>query len=99
MSNIKQARERLGLTQRQLAEAISRDQPTISRYERGARPSVDDAPLLARALGLSVLEILYPSDDQQRVAATSGAVTRYDLRPDVFGPAPVATPTKRKKAA
>jgi DNA-binding transcriptional regulator YdaS (Cro superfamily) len=24
-------------------------------------------------------------------AATAGAVTRYDLRPDVFGPAPSAT--------
>jgi len=60
-ASIREARERLGLTQQQLADAIGKDQPTISRYENGTRPTVDDAPKLAETLGLSVLEILYPT--------------------------------------
>lgn len=56
-----EARRAAGMTQQQLAEAIGKDQGSISRYESGAtEPDKDVAMALARALGIDVLAILYP---------------------------------------
>lgn len=63
MSNLRNARERLGLTQKQVADLIDGDQSAISRYENGNRPDVDVAPKLAAVLGIPLLDILYPKRD------------------------------------
>ena len=55
-SRIRQAREDKGLSQEQLAAAVSRDQRTISEYENGKRKMpATDLPEFAKALGVSVL--------------------------------------------
>lgn len=52
---IREARERLGLTQEALAELIGRDQHTISHYETGSRALiVTELPALARALRVPI---------------------------------------------
>lgn len=63
MSNhLRQAREALGLTQAQVAEAIGRDQPAVSRYERGAKPDLSIVPAYARVLGLTEVQVLFGPD-------------------------------------
>src|SRR5260221_13065229 len=55
-SRIRLARERLGLSQEELATAVGRDQRTISEYENGKRKlSAIDLPEFAKALKVSVL--------------------------------------------
>lgn len=55
-ARIREARERLGLSQDELAELVSRDQAAISAYENGKRKvSAVDLPLFAQALEVSVL--------------------------------------------
>lgn len=59
--DLEKARLAKGLTQGQLADLIGRGQSDISRYESGeAGISVELAPKIADALGISVLEVLYP---------------------------------------
>lgn len=55
-SRIRQARERLGKSQYDLAEAVNKDQRAISEYEAGKRklPAID-LPLFARALQVPLL--------------------------------------------
>ncbi len=53
---IREARERLGLSQEDLAAAVSRDQGAISEYESGKRRlSVVDLPHFARTLQVPLL--------------------------------------------
>ncbi len=53
---IRQARERRGLSQEELAAAVSRDQRAISEYENGKRKlSVTELPEFARVLGVPLL--------------------------------------------
>jgi transcriptional regulator with XRE-family HTH domain len=53
---IRQARERLGMTQEILAERAGKDQRAISEYENGKRRlSAVDLPMFARALEVSLL--------------------------------------------
>jgi transcriptional regulator with XRE-family HTH domain len=53
---IRVARERLGLSQEELATLIKRDQRGVSEYERGQRRlSAVDIPLLAHALQVPIL--------------------------------------------
>lgn len=60
-NDLRDARVKANLTQARLAELIGRDQASISRYESGeAAIGTDIAPVIADALGLSVLEVLYP---------------------------------------
>lgn len=55
-----EARRAKGLTQKQLGEEIGRDQGTVSRYESGdASPERDTALKLAKALGISVVSVIY----------------------------------------
>jgi repressor LexA len=52
---IKAARERLGLTQKELAVQINRSQDTIWSYEAGTlKPRLDDIPQLARILDVPI---------------------------------------------
>ncbi|MFZ4816711.1 MAG: helix-turn-helix domain-containing protein [Phototrophicaceae bacterium] len=53
---IRAARERLGLSQEELAALIKRDQRGVSEYERGQRRlAAVDIPLLAQALQVPIL--------------------------------------------
>ncbi len=53
---IRQARERKGLSQEDLAALVARDQRAISEYEHGKRRiSVTDLPTFARALDVPIL--------------------------------------------
>ena len=52
---IRQARERLGMSQEDLAAAISKDQKAISEYENGRRKlAVTDLPLIATELQVPI---------------------------------------------
>lgn len=52
---VRLARERIGLTQEQLAEKLSTTQAAISGYENGIRRMyVTELPTLADALGVSI---------------------------------------------
>ena len=68
MSNqLRNARRKANLTQADLGGIIGRTQGTVSKYESGAlRPDVDAAPAIARALGLSVLEVIYGDHSNPR---------------------------------
>ncbi len=62
-SRIRQAREKLGLSQEELAEMVSRNQAAISAYENGNRKiAAIDLPQFARALEVSLL-YFYEGDD------------------------------------
>lgn len=55
------ARQSRNLTQAQLAELVGIDQGRVSKIEKGRQSiTVELAPELARALGLDVLQVLYP---------------------------------------
>lgn len=67
---IRQARERLGISQEQLALAVSKDQGAISEYENGRRkiPAVE-LPSFAEVLQVPILyfyqEAITPDDFDQ----------------------------------
>lgn len=63
LMNMRAIRKRRGLTQAQLAEQIGVEQPTIQRYENGARdPSLAQALEIARVLGVSLDELTQVND-------------------------------------
>jgi len=69
-TDLRNARISAGLTQQQVAVAIGKDQGTYSRYESGAMaPDKDVALLLAAALGMQVLDVLYPEAPVKTEAA------------------------------
>jgi len=51
-------RQRLGLTQAQLAERLGVAPNTVARRERGERPISDEAELALRALAAGVIPII-----------------------------------------
>ena len=55
-SRIRQARDRLGLSQEDLATLVSKDQRSISEYETGKRRlSAIDLPIFAEALQVPII--------------------------------------------
>lgn len=55
-NRIRQARERLGISQEELARLVSKDQTAISEYENGKRKmSAVDLPALSKALEVPLL--------------------------------------------
>ncbi|WP_269532420.1 helix-turn-helix domain-containing protein [Chitinimonas sp. BJYL2] len=57
--NIAAARKRTGMTQAQLAEVVSVDAETVSRFERGnVTPSLATLDNLSAALGVSLAELV-----------------------------------------
>ena len=53
---IREARERAGISQEDLAVAVGKDQRAISEYENGKRKlSVTDLPMFARTLRVPLL--------------------------------------------
>jgi len=60
---LKQAREKIGLTQESLAEAVNISVRNITRYENGeSQPTADTLASIARALGVSVDYLVNLSD-------------------------------------
>lgn len=67
---LRKAREQAGLTIAELATAAGVDRGNLSRIERGrTNASLESAERLAKVLGISELEILYP----KRYAPTDSA--------------------------
>lgn len=63
--NIRNAREKAGLTQVQLAGLLREEQPTISRWEVGLSSPRPEALMgLARALGVTVADLFVPLADE-----------------------------------
>jgi len=58
--NLAEAREWEGLSQKQLAQRISKNQADVARWELGERiPRLDYVVKLADAVGLQVRDLLY----------------------------------------
>lgn len=61
---IREARERLGLTQEALGQLIGRTQYSISQYESGSRAiAITELPALARALNVPISYFFGDTDD------------------------------------
>lgn len=75
--NIRQARKRAGLTQKQLAEKSGVATITLQQYERGVRePKLDTIAKIARAMNLFASDLI--SDQWQNVDMTfTDATERY----------------------
>ncbi len=55
---IRQCRELLGLSQKDIAEVLSVDVPMYSRYERGQRPLKEEhIPVIASKLNIDAIEL------------------------------------------
>ena len=64
------ARERVGLSRAEVADAINRHPNTITLYELDySRPPVDILVALADALGVHVEEFFVPAEDDEAVPA------------------------------
>ncbi len=64
--NIKKLREAAGLSQMALSEIISVPQSTIASWETGrALPRADKLPLIAKALGCTIDDLLNGRPDKQ----------------------------------
>ena len=61
---IKRRRLRLGMSCRKLARVIDVHYTTVNHWEKGIMPSIKMLPKLARALHVTEMELLYPSDDE-----------------------------------
>jgi len=57
-ANFKRARMELGLSQVELAKKIGIDQRAISNYETGHLPRITRIPIIARALNISIDELV-----------------------------------------
>ena len=57
-ANFKRARTELGLSQVELAKKIGIDQRSISDYETGRLPRIARMPVIARALNISIDELV-----------------------------------------
>ena len=63
----RQLRERLGLTQEDIAEALGVDRASISRYEAGEiRLDIVQLRTICQALGLSLLEFIHKYENALR---------------------------------
>jgi len=90
--NLKQQRKRANLTQAELAEAAGLPRATVANLEQvGANPSVSTIVAVAKALGISIDELLAPPpehryykvlpDDMQEYRAEGGAYVSRLLSP------------------
>ncbi|GLZ41229.1 helix-turn-helix transcriptional regulator [Actinokineospora sp. NBRC 105648] len=74
---VRAARERVGLSQRALADRAELSQATLNRVELGARkPKMPELVALARALGCSLSEISEHSPVRDRVVCFARAENR-----------------------
>ena len=66
--SLREAREQVGLTQRELAQAAEMDQTTISRLEtsRNANPTHRTIQRLAKALGIAPSKLQFTAPEPRR---------------------------------
>ena len=76
---IKQARERKGLTQKELASQLKEKESLIQKVEGGFEPSIALAQKLEKALQITILEEGTSSDPVDQPATDQGALTIGDL--------------------
>ena len=93
MEDIKARRERLGLSQADLAELAGTSQPQIQRLENGMRElTVTWAEKLAGPLRTTPIRLLFPDQDDGQIGArlvswvSAGALAQPDLDPDATAP-------------
>src|SRR4051812_7869507 len=79
---MRQARERAGLTQRQLGDMIGKSQQTINGYEHGRKPDIPTFRRIAAACGVPEVWLV-PSED-----IVSGADDRSRGEPSRDQPVP-----------
>lgn len=79
-SNVKKFREAAGLTQTQLAELAGMDQQALAALEKRDSRSSSFAPALARALCISIDELMGGSPQQARLQVLRQEVAL--IRPD-----------------
>jgi transcriptional regulator with XRE-family HTH domain len=79
-SKIRKHREKAGLTQGELAEAVGLSRTSLTNIERGRqRVMLDQFDSICRAVGVSVAELL---DAPERIVKT-GTAARHHLVPSV----------------
>jgi transcriptional regulator with XRE-family HTH domain len=69
--HLRSLRERAGISQRIAARAAGVSEMTWMRWEHGARPDLWRAARIARALAISLPELLAPDDSRVHVATLS----------------------------
>ena len=97
MSNlIMERRKALGLTQSDLAEALSCTKQAVSNYERNTREcNYITLRRLARLLGVTVAELLEDADDHDELLGREGAPTPNDQHQEKE--ANMCTKTRQKR--
>jgi len=89
--NVIQTRDRRGMTQAQLAEAVGVAQPRIAEVERGdANPRLVTLAKLAHALGITLPELLEDNLSRNRSAASS--------QPEAVTTDPAARSPRKRRA-
>lgn len=83
-ARIKSARERKGISQEELAEALGSSQRAVSEYENGKRRiSAVDIPLLAQSLSVPVTYLFYGDSALNDVeTAIQAEITNLDSNED-----------------
>lgn len=79
---IKSARQKVGMSQEELAQTIGVTKSTISKYEKGARePRYDQLQRIAAALGTSISNLLPPDnywEDEDGIGHTEPQVVEHE---------------------
>lgn len=79
---IKSARQKVGMSQEELAQTIGVTKSTISKYEKGARePRYDQLQRIATALGTSISNLLPPDnywEDEDGIGHTEPQVVEHE---------------------
>ena len=79
--NIKYHRDRMGLSQEELAGRLNTTRQTISNWERSkSNPSIDDLIALSKVFQVTVDELIYPRREQsQRFLGSNPAGTVFQI--------------------
>ena len=73
MNRLRLARERQGISQRELAKASGVTATSISRYETGERQlNVEKAKRIASVLSIDWIELFEPPGNKQQLSRTEG---------------------------
>jgi len=75
--NIIQLREKAGLSQAEFARLLKVPQPNITRWESGAiTPSIESIIKIAKALGVSIDEILLTENEREKLEPSNHALLK-----------------------
>lgn len=83
---LRNAREKCGMTQQQVADAMQIDKSTYCGYETGKRqPDVQKIKMLSQILGVSGDELLETGYEKASTSEGEREVSNYDLKVALFG--------------